>query len=116
MLSRSQIASGLGAARLMVLQPFVSFKEPLAPEERAFTAYAYRESAMRSLYDHTAPAMAALSRDDGVGFLDARPIYGGIASPLFTDDVHFRSAEGYEILARAIANALPADALSKPRR
>jgi hypothetical protein len=101
------VARGLGAARLMVLQPFVSFKEPLAPEERAFTAYAYREPVMRALYDHTAAALAELSREDGVAFLDARPIYKGMASALFTDDVHFRSAEGYEILARAIAEALP---------
>ena len=53
--------------------------------------------------------------EDGVAFLDARPIYNGIAAPLFTDDVHFRSRQGYEILSRAIADALPADALSRPQ-
>ena len=103
------VARGLGAARLMVLQPFVAFKQPLAPEERAFTAYAYREPVMRALYDRAAAALDDLARADGVGFLDARPIYNGIASPLFTDDVHFHSAEGYEILARAIAERLPLD-------
>jgi hypothetical protein len=110
------VARGLGATRLMVLQPFVSFKDPLAAEERAFTAYAYREPVMRELYNRTAATLTELSREDGVAFLDARRIYKGMASPLFTDDVHFRSAEGYEILARAIAEALPADSLSRLRR
>lgn len=110
------VARGLGAARLMVLQPFVGFKEPLAPEERAFTAYAYREPAMRALYDHAAVALAGLAREDGVAFLDARPIYKGIAAPLFTDEVHFRSRQGYEILSKAIAESLPDDVLSGGRR
>jgi hypothetical protein len=109
------VARGLGSSRLMVLQPFVSFKDPLAPEERAFTAYAYRDHAMRALYDHAATALAGVAREDGVAFLDARPIYDGIAAPLFTDDVHFRSRKGYEILSRAIADALPDDALSRPQ-
>jgi lysophospholipase L1-like esterase len=99
----------------MVLQPFVSFKVPLASEERAFTAYAYRDDAMRALYDHAAVALAGVAREDGVAFLDARPIYNGIPAPLFTDDVHFRSRQGYEILSRAIADALPDDALSRPQ-
>jgi hypothetical protein len=30
-------------------------------------------------------------------------------------NVHFRGADGYEILARAIADALPPDALTGPR-
>jgi hypothetical protein len=109
------VARGLGAARLMVLQPFASFKEPLALEERAFTAYAYRDGVMRALYDHAAAALNELSREDSVGFLDARPIYKGVSAPLFTDDVHFRSAQGYEILARAIADALPADTFERQR-
>lgn len=107
------VARGLGAARLMVLQPFVSFKEPLAPEERAFTAYAYRDGVMRALYDRAAVMLADLARQDGVGFLDARPLYRGIADPLFTDDVHFRTARGYEILASAIAAALPAETFAR---
>jgi len=115
MRSINAVARGLGAARLMVLQPFVGFKTPLAPEERAFTAYAYREPVMRALYDRAAAALADVARADGVAFLDARPLYKGIAAPLFTDDVHFRGAEGYEILARAIADALPPDALTGPR-
>jgi hypothetical protein len=98
-----------------VLQPFVSFKDPLAPEERAFTAYAYRDAAMRALYDSAALALGELSREDCVGFLDARPIYKGVSTALFTDDVHFRSAQGYEMLARAIAEALPADTFERPR-
>ena len=110
--SINALARGLGAERLMVLQPFMTFKQPLAAEEQAFTAYAYRDGVMRALYDRAAPALADLARQDAVGFLDARPIYQGIAAPLFSDDVHFRSAEGYAILARAIAAALPADALT----
>jgi hypothetical protein len=110
------VARGLGAARLMVLQPFVGFKEPLAPEERAFTAYAYREPVMRALYDRAAAALAGVAKEDGVAFLDARPIYKGIAAPLFTDEVHFRSPQGYEILSQAIAEALPDDALSRGAR
>jgi hypothetical protein len=109
------VARGLGSSRLMVLQPFVSFKNPLAPEERAFTAYAYRDHTMRALYDHAAAALAAVAKEDGVAFLDARPIYNGISAPLFTDDVHFRSRQGYEILSRAIADALPDDALARPQ-
>jgi hypothetical protein len=114
--SMNVLARGLGAERLMVLQPFMTFKQPLAAEEQAFTAYAYRDGVMRALYDHAAPALADLARRDAVGFLDARPIYQGMTAPLFRDDVHFRSAEGYEILARAIAAALPADALTRPPR
>jgi hypothetical protein len=113
--SLNVIARGLSATRLMVLQPFAAFKQPLAAEEQAFTAYAYREPAMKSLYDHAAPALADLARRDGVAFLDARPIYHGHATALFTDDVHFRGAEGYVILARAIADALPADAWTPVR-
>jgi hypothetical protein len=109
------VARGLAAARLMVLQPFASFKEPLAPEERAFTAYAYRDDVMRALYDHAAAALIDLSGEDRVGFLDARPIYKGVSAPLFTDDVHFRSGQGYEILAQAIAEALPADTFETQR-
>ncbi len=112
--SINAVARGLGATRLMVLQPFVSFKEPLAPEERAFTAYTYREGVMRALYDRAAARLAELAREDDVKWLDARQIYKGVSAPLFTDDVHFRSAQGYEILARAIADALPSDALSRP--
>jgi hypothetical protein len=109
------VARGLGSARLMVLQPFVSFKDPLAPEEKAFTAYAYRDPVMRALYDRASAALADVSSEDGVAFLDARPLYRGIAAPLFTDDVHFRDRQGYEILSRAIADALPADAFPGPQ-
>jgi hypothetical protein len=110
------LARGVGAERLMVLQPFMTYKQPLAPEEQAFTAYAYRDSVMRALYDRAAPMLADLARADGVGFLDARPIYHGMSAPLFSDDVHFRGAEGYTVLARAIAAALPADALTPRAR
>jgi hypothetical protein len=111
--SMNVIARGLRATRLMVLQPFVAFKQPLAREERAFTAYAYREGAMRELYDRTADALAELATRDHVAFLDARRIYNGVPEALFTDDVHFRDSRGYELLARAIVDALPDDALAE---
>jgi hypothetical protein len=109
--SLTVIARGLEASRLMVLQPFVAFKQPLSAEERTFTAYAYRESVMRALYDQTAAAMASLARSDNAAFLDARSIFNGLDEAVFTDDVHFRTARGYELLARAIASALPDNAL-----
>jgi len=57
-------------------------------------------------------AMLALhSGADDAAFLDARSIFNGIDEPIFTDDVHFRTVRGYERLARAIASALPDDAL-----
>ena len=111
--SLNVIARGLDAARLMVLQPFVAFKQPRSAEERAFTAYEYREPVMRALYDQTAAAMASLAQRDDAAFLDARPIFNGIEEAIFTDDVHFRTARGYELLARAIASALPDDALGR---
>src|SRR5262249_39664754 len=113
--SLNVLARGLAAGRLMVLQPFMSFKQPLAPAEQAFTAYAYRDVVMRALYDRAAASRRDLARRAGVGFLDARPFYQGRAAALFTDDVHFRSAEGYVILARAIAAALPAGAFAQLR-
>ena len=111
--SLTVIARGLDARRLMVLQPFVAFKQPLSAEERAFTAYAYREPVLRDLYSRTAEAMASLAQKDEASFLDARPIFNGIEEAIFTDDVHFRTARGYELLARAIASALPDDALGR---
>jgi hypothetical protein len=90
-------------------------QEPLAAEEQAFTAYAYREPVMRALYDRAAAGLASLAREDGVRFLDARPIYSGVGEAVFTDDVHFRTTRGYEELARAIASALPDDALDRPQ-
>ena len=109
------IARGAGSARLMVLQPFVGFKDPRAAEELAFTAYAYREGVLRQLYDRTAAALEDLAKADQVSFLDAKALYHGVSAPVFTDDVHFRSRQGYERLAQAIADALPADALSRQR-
>lgn len=111
----SVIARGLGASRLMVLQPFVAFKQPLAAEERAFTAYAYREPVMRALYDQTAAGLASLAQKDGTVFLDARAVFNGIEEAIFTDDVHFRTSRGYEEIARAIASALPDDAMGSAR-
>jgi hypothetical protein len=113
--SLTVIARGLGASRLMVLQPFVAFKQPLAAEERAFTAYTYREPVMRSLYDQAAAGLASLAKKDEATFLDARAVFNGIDEAIFTDDVHFRTSRGYELIARAIASALPDDAMASAR-
>lgn len=113
--SLTVIARGLGATRLMVLQPFMAFKQPLAPEERKFTAFAYREPVMRALYDQAAAGLASLAQKDGTAFLDARAVFNGIEEAIFTDDVHFRTSRGYEEIARAIASALPDGALGSAR-
>jgi hypothetical protein len=113
--SLTVIARGLGASRLMVLQPFAAFKQPRAAEEQAFTAYAYREPVMRALYDRAAAGLTSLAQEDGAAFLDARPLFNGIDEAIFTDDVHFRTSRGYDEIARAIASALPDDALGSAR-
>ncbi|MEE8542890.1 MAG: hypothetical protein V3S94_03455 [Gammaproteobacteria bacterium] len=110
------VARGICSQRLMVLQSFVSFKQPLAPEERNFTAYAYREPVMRRLYDDTAAAMAELAARDKVWYVDARGIFDGVSSAVFSDDVHFRDVVGYRTLARVIAEALPADVFDEAAR
>jgi hypothetical protein len=60
--------------------------------------------------------MASLAQKDDAAFLDARSIFNGMDEAIFTDDVHFRTARGYELLARAIASALPDDALGRADR
>jgi hypothetical protein len=106
--SLNVIARGLSAERLMVLQPFVAFRRQRAPEEAAFTAYAYREPTLKVLYDRAAAGLRNVAARDGVPFLDARFLYDDVDGAIFSDDVHFRDARGYEILADAIVNAAPA--------
>ena len=108
--SLNVIARGMGAERLMVLQPFVAFRRQRAPEELAFTAYAYREPVLKVLYERAASGLRDLSQRDAAAFLDARAIFDDVSGAVFSDDVHFRDARGYEILATAIAAAAPASA------
>lgn len=105
--SLNVLAQGMNAARLMVLQPFVGFRRHRAPEEAAFTAYQYREPVLRVLYERAAGGMRDLGASDGVAFLDARTLFDEVEGAIFSDDVHFRDARGYEILADAIAAAMP---------
>jgi hypothetical protein len=111
--SLNVIARGLGAERLMVLQPFVGFRRQRAPEELAFTAYEYREPVLKQLYARAAAGMRDVAARDGVPFLDARFLYDDVSGAIFSDDVHFRDARGYEILAQAIAETAPLAALTR---
>jgi len=97
------LADGMGSLRVMVLQPFVAFKEPKAAAESAFTHYAYREAVVAELYRRTHGALAALAQRDDVLYLDGRDIFDGNGEHIFSDDVHFVDSRGYEILAERIA-------------
>ena len=105
--SLNVISRGMGAERLMVLQPFAGFRRERAPEEAAFTAYAYREPTLKVLYAQAAAGLRDVATRDGVAFLDARALYDDVTGAIFSDDVHFRDARGYEILADAIVAATP---------
>lgn len=105
--SLNALAKGMGAARLMVLQPHIAFKSPRSGEEAAFRLYEYREGVMRTLYNHTADQLAALAARDGVGFLDARSTFADDAGHVFIDDVHL-TAHGYRRLADSIASSVAA--------
>jgi hypothetical protein len=111
--SLNVLAHGMGASRLMVLQPFVGFRRQRAPEEAAFTAYQYREPVLKVLYEQTANGLQQLAQRDEVTFLDARAIFDDVDGAIFSDDVHFRDARGYELLARAIAAAVPPGVLNR---
>lgn len=105
--SLTAIAKGIGAARMMVLQPFSAFKSFPSPEERAFTLYRYREEVMKRLYADTHAMLTQLSERKGIPYLDARFIYGQMREQTFVDDVHL-TPDGYRRLAEEIANALKA--------
>ncbi len=100
--SINALAKGLSAQRIMVLQPHMAFKEPLAPNERRFTAYAYREAVVKALYDEADAGLRRLSHRDDVLYLDGRHLYQGHAGQIFRDDVHFVDHTGYEVLATEI--------------
>lgn len=111
--SLNVLAAGMGAARLMALQPFVGFKPALSPQEAAFTAYRYREPVVKALFELANRELAALAQRDGVSYLDARLTFAAVTETIFSDDVHFRDARGYEMLAAAIAQALPGDTFER---
>lgn len=101
--SMNIVARGIGASRIIVLQPFHAYKRPLTEQEAAFTHYKFREGVMMALFDLAHEGLNGLARQDQVDYVDARFVYDGIRETIFRDDVHFASRLGYEILARRIA-------------
>lgn len=97
------LAKGMAAKRLMVLQPFMSFKQPLSSQERNFTAYQYRDAVMKTLYEAADAQLKTLAKVDEVAYFDARYIFANNNETIFSDDVHFINNKGYQILASHIA-------------
>ena len=98
------LAKGLSAARIMVLAPFMAFKEPLSQAEANFKHYKYREQVTKELYNMLHEKLMALAKKDGVLYIDGRHAFDGINGTIFSDDFHFVNDEGYQILAKYIAN------------
>jgi lysophospholipase L1-like esterase len=109
--SLNVLAKGLRAKRLMVLQPFSAYKNPLTETETAFDLYRYREQQMKTLYEATHDKLRALAEKDDVPYLDGRYIYNGVTDTIFTDDVHLTDL-GYQLLAQRIAAKLKTEVLS----
>ncbi|MFQ6022530.1 MAG: hypothetical protein ACE5NW_07410 [Acidiferrobacterales bacterium] len=101
------LAKGIRANRIMVLQPFKAFKDPLSEQEKGFTHYKYRENVVISLFNELNRKLVELSEKDDVIYLDSTNIYDGIDETIFTDDVHFFGNNGYKILAEEIVKAIP---------
>lgn len=101
--SLNALARGLVARRIMVLQPFIAYKEPKSRAEANFKAYKYREPVLIQLYDWAHAELARLAGSEGVTYLDGRRLFDGVQETIFSDDVHFVDDKGYRILAAAIA-------------
>lgn len=97
--SLNLLANGACIERIMVLQPFKPFKNPLSEKEASFTRYEYRKNVVMELYNQANSSLESLAKTDGVMYLDGRNIYDNIEDTIFTDDVHFKDSTGYEILA-----------------
>jgi hypothetical protein len=111
--SLNVLAKGLEARRLMVLQPFSAFKDPLSPAEATFDLYKYREGQVKRLYEATHDKLRELANKDDVAYLDGRSIYSGMADTMFTDDVHLTDL-GYQVLAQRIAAMLQSEMSDNP--
>lgn len=107
------MAKGLSATRVMVLQPFNAFKNPLSQPEANFTSYKYREPIIKELYNLAHAELATLAKKDGVRYLDGRSVFHGIQETIFSDDVHFADNRGYQILAKAIASCVREEDLGR---
>ncbi|MBL8076102.1 MAG: hypothetical protein JNL29_17190 [Nitrospira sp.] len=108
--SLNALAKGIGAKRLMVLQPFSGFKTPLSETEAAFDLYKYRENQVKHLYKVTDERLRELTAKDKTEYLDGRYIYDGMTATIFTDDVHLTN-QGYRVLAKHMADRLQNDTL-----
>lgn len=100
------LTKGLNAKRIMILQPFMAFKQPLSAQEKRFTHYQYREAVLMQLYEKQNRELEKLAKQDNVKYLDGRFIFQGIESTVFSDDVHFVNDKGYRVLAENIAKVL----------
>jgi hypothetical protein len=104
--SLNAVARGLGARRVIVLQPFIGYKRPQSSAEARFTAYKYREPVVMQLFDWAHAQLAGLAASEEVMYVDGRRLFDGIHETIFSDDVHFVDNKGYRILAAAIAARL----------
>jgi len=100
--SMNIIAKGLSAKRIMVLQPFNAFKDPLSEAEANFKHYRYREPVVKELYSLVYQQLTSLAVADNVLLVDGRFAFKGIGRTIFSDDVHFVNDEAYRILSEYI--------------
>lgn len=101
------LVAGWCASRVLMLQPYRTFKKPLAPEEEAFTLYDYRDKVVASLLDHTHSALNSRGMTERHRlYIDGRHVFDGRSERIFTDDVHFVNSSAYAILAESIVNSL----------
>jgi len=107
------IAKGVSAARIIVLQPFIAFKEPQSAAEAGFKHYQYRELVIKRLYNKLYRDLADLAKEDNVLLIDGRNVFNGLAQTIFSDDVHFQSDEGYRLLSEYIVGSIPKEMLRK---
>ncbi len=105
------LAKGMPASRIVVLQPFLSFKVPQSKAEAGFTHYEYRESVIKEMYGRLHKELKALAGRDNVIYIDSRDAFNGMKKTIFSDDLHFVSKEGYQILAKYIVSSLKDDDL-----
>lgn len=100
------LARATPAIRIMVLQPWIGFKQPRSIAETHFRHYDYREPVIRELYQLLDEQLKTLSARDRVLYVDARFIFNGLSHTVFSDDLHFVNEEGYRVLAGRIVDAV----------
>jgi len=100
--SINMLTKGMSAARIMVLQPFRAFKDPLSKAEANFRHFRYREPVIKEMFDLLDKELKVLAEGDNVVYVDGRDAFNGIRKTIFSDDVHFVSDDAYRILAEYI--------------